>query len=110
MIAQSGGFPDCLVDDRLERGDPPDELPPDRLVSGRSGPASDKVPVNRPVMAANRAASRRRAPPRSVPASTMPAQTMPMQISLARVTASRKACPFRPPVAPSWSLATTAAV
>jgi hypothetical protein len=31
MIAQSGGLPDCLVDDRIERGDPPDELPPHRL-------------------------------------------------------------------------------
>ena len=39
-----------------------------------------------------------------------PAQTMPMQISLARSTASMKACPLRPPTAPSWSLAMIAAV
>jgi hypothetical protein len=31
MIAQSGGFSDCLVDDRVDRGDAPDELPPHRL-------------------------------------------------------------------------------
>jgi len=40
----------------------------------------------------------------------MPAATMPMQISLVRVTASVKAAPFNPPVAPSWSLAMIAAV
>ena len=67
-------------------------------VSSNPAPAVANVPVNRPLisaeMAANRVASRRWAPPKSVAASTMPAQTMPMQISLARSTASRKACPF----------------
>jgi hypothetical protein len=39
----------------------------------------------------------------------IPAQTTPMQISLARLTASMKTCPFAPPVAPNSSLAMIAA-
>ena len=77
-------------------------------------PVTANVPANRPAisdeMAANSAASRRRAPPKSVRPRTTPAETIPMQISLARVTARKKACPFGPPVAPSWSLATIATV
>jgi hypothetical protein len=39
----------------------------------------------------------------------IPAQSTPMQISLARLTASMKTCPFAPPVAPNSSLAMIAA-
>ena len=115
VIAQLGRLAERLVDDRVEGDDAPHELAPNLLrLRTDSDPANANVPVNRPVIsaarAANNVASRRRAPPKSVPARTTPAQTMPMQISLTRVTASMKACPFGPPVAPSWSLAMIAAV
>ena len=82
--------------------------------SENGGPVRAKVAANRLAISADRpansAARRRGAPPRSVPARTMPAQAMPIQISLTRVTASMKAWPLGPPVAPSWSLAMIAAV
>lgn len=112
-IAQLGGLCDRLVDDRIERRDPPRRARVEPAASP-AGPASANVSANPRVISADSvatsAASRCGALPKSVPARTMPAHTMPMQISLARVMASMKTCPSGPPVAPNVSLPMIAAV
>jgi hypothetical protein len=114
MVTELRGFSFRLVDDRVERDDPPDQLAPSGLrlwqLRPRQGQHAGKPARDFGRRAANNAASRCRAPPKSVPARTT-ALTIPMQISLARVTASRKAASaFGPPVAPSSSAAMITAV